>query len=151
MKHVVFSSLFFILFVHSTYIWAYYHASTWMFMFELIFTINEYTIAQSICTHYSSLSSRPDIFLGCGTLKNQVQNMGLKKQGAKNRAIVIQNPKRQPDLFSFWTTMTLFFLHPAFSGPYFGPDFFQGHKPTHVFKTRIEGADWLGEYCVEHF
>jgi hypothetical protein len=28
-----------------------------------------------------------------------------------------------------------------FSGPYFGPDFFQGHKPTHVFKTRIVGAD----------
>ena len=28
-----------------------------------------------------------------------------------------------------------------FSGSYFGPDFFQGHKPTHVFKTRIVGAD----------
>ena len=28
-----------------------------------------------------------------------------------------------------------------FSGPYFGPDFFQGHKLTHVFKTRIVGAD----------
>ena len=24
--------------------------------------------------------------------------------------------------------------------------FFQGHKPTHVFKLRIVGADWLGEY-----
>ena len=23
-------------------------------------------------------------------------------------------------------------------------DFFQGHKPIHVFKTRIVGADWLG-------
>ena len=33
-----------------------------------------------------------------------------------------------------------------FSGPYFGPNFFQGHKPTHVFKTRIVGADLLGEY-----
>ena len=31
-----------------------------------------------------------------------------------------------------------------FSGPYFGPDFFQGHKPTNVFKTRIVNADWLG-------
>ena len=49
------------------------------------------TVVQSICTHYSSLSGRPDIFLGCGT--------------------------------------------------YFGPDLFQGHKPTHVFKTRIVGAD----------
>ena len=28
-----------------------------------------------------------------------------------------------------------------FSGPYFGPNFFQGHKPTHVFKTRIVDAD----------
>ena len=50
----------------------------------------EYTIAQSICTHYSSLSSRPDIFLGCGTLKYQVQNMDLKKLGAKNRVIANQ-------------------------------------------------------------
>ena len=24
--------------------------------------------------------------------------------------------------------------------------FFQGHKPTHVFKTRIVGTDWLGEW-----
>ena len=35
-------------------------------------------------------------------------------------------------------------------GPYFGPDFFQGHKTTHVFKTRIVGADWLG-VCIELF
>ena len=28
-----------------------------------------------------------------------------------------------------------------FSGPYFGPEFFQGHKQAHVFKTRIVGAD----------
>ena len=27
------------------------------------------------------------------------------------------------------------------SGPYFEPDFFQGYKQTHVFKTRIVGAD----------
>ena len=33
-----------------------------------------------------------------------------------------------------------------FSCSYFGPGFFQGHKTTHVFKTRIVGADWLGEY-----
>ena len=37
--------------------------------------------AQSICTHYSSLSGT---FLGSGT-ENKVQNMGCKKQGAKNR------------------------------------------------------------------
>ena len=35
------------------------------------------------------------------------------------------------------------FLHPLFCTTYFGPYFFQGRKPTHVFKTRIVGADWL--------
>jgi hypothetical protein len=57
----------------------------------------------------------------------------------KNRVIVIQKEKRQPGLFSFLITMTLFFCTLLFSGPYFAPDFF--HKPTHVFKTRIVGAD----------
>ena len=42
------------------------------------------TIAQSICTHYSRLSGRPD-FLGSGTLKKGakygVQKAGCKKQG----------------------------------------------------------------------
>ena len=28
-----------------------------------------------------------------------------------------------------------------FCTPYFEPNFFQGHKPTHVFKTRKVGAD----------
>jgi hypothetical protein len=41
--------------------------------------------AQSICTHYSSLSGQPDIFLGSGTLKKKIQNMGCKKQGAKKQ------------------------------------------------------------------
>ena len=39
--------------------------------------------------------------------------MGCKKQGAKKGVIVIQKEKRP----------------------------LQGHKPTHVFKTRIVGAD----------
>ena len=46
--------------------------------------ITSHTVAQSICTHYSSLSGRPDIFLGPGTLK-KVQNMSCKKQGAKKQ------------------------------------------------------------------
>ena len=33
-----------------------------------------------------------------------------KKQGAKNRVIVIQKEKKQPGLFSFWITMTLLFV-----------------------------------------
>ena len=41
------------------------------------------TIAQSICTHYSNLSGRPDIFLGSGTLKKirSTKKQGAKKQG----------------------------------------------------------------------
>ena len=54
------------------------------------------THAQSICTHYSSLSGRPDMFLGSENFK-KVKNMGCKKQGAKNRVIVIQKEKKQPD------------------------------------------------------
>ena len=30
--------------------------------------------------------------------------------------------------------------------PIFDLIFFWGHKPTHVFKTRIVGTDWLGDY-----
>ena len=35
--------------------------------------------------------------------------MDLKKAGSKNRVIVLQKEKKQPGLFSFWITMTLFF------------------------------------------
>ena len=86
-----------------------------------------YPFAQSICTHYSSLSGQPDIFLGFGTLK-----------------------KRRPGcLFSFWITMILFFCTLLFA-THFLDLFFQGHKPTNVFKTRIVGADWLGEYVGQN-
>ena len=63
---------------------------------------------------------------------------GPKYGVQKNRVVVIQKKKKQPSLFSFWITTTLFFCN-----PYFGP-FFTGHKPTHVFKTRIVGEGWLG-------
>ena len=65
-----------------------------------------YSLAQSICTHYSKLSGRPDIFLGSGTLKK----LGPKKSRVpKNRFIVIQKENRQTGLFSFGITMTLIF------------------------------------------
>ena len=35
---------------------------------------------QSICAHYSSLSGRPDIFLGSGTLKKSGPKYGPKKK-----------------------------------------------------------------------
>ena len=48
-----------------------------------------HTVDQSICTLIIKLSGRPDIFKGLELLKNQVQNIGCKKQGAKNRVVVI--------------------------------------------------------------
>ena len=44
----------------------------------------------------------------CDPVK-KVQNMGCKKQGTKNRVIVMQKEKRPGCFFSFWITMTLFF------------------------------------------
>ena len=45
----------------------------------------------------------------------------------------------------------VFFTLLFFSVPYFGPNFFQGHKPIHAFKTRIVGAHWLGERVIFNF
>ena len=56
--------------------------------------------------------------------------MGCKKQGAKNRVNVIKKEKRLGCLFFAAHILNLFV---------------QGHKPTHVFKTRILGADCLGD------
>jgi hypothetical protein len=58
----------------------------------------------------------------------------------KTRVIVIQKEKRPGCLFSIRITMTLVFLTLLFSKSRV-LDFFQGHKPTLVFKTRIVGAD----------
>ena len=101
-------------------------------------------IAESICTQYSNLSGRPDIFLGSGTFKKLGTLLFAKSRVQKNRVIVIQRENRPGCLFSFWITMTLVFYTLLFSKSWV-PDFFQGHKPTLVFKTRIVGADWLGD------
>ena len=71
---------------------------------------------------------------------------GVQKTGS-GLFFVIQKEKRQSGLFSFWITMTLVFCTLLFSKSKV-PDFFQGHKPTLVFKTRIVGADWLEDYVV---
>ena len=63
--------------------------------------IKSQLFTQLICTHYSNLSGRPNISLGYGMFKNQVQNMDPEKQGAKNRVIIIEKEKRLPGLFSF--------------------------------------------------
>ena len=60
-----------------------------------------------------------------------------RKQGAKKQAICYSKREKAVCFFSFWMTL---------QGAYFGPDFIQGHKPTHVFKRRIVDADWLGDF-----
>ena len=42
--------------------------------------------------------------------------------------------------------MTLVFCTLLFASHIFVLIFFQGHKPTHVFKTRIVDADWLEDW-----
>ena len=79
-----------------------------------------YTVAQSIGTHYSSLSGRPDIFLGSGTFKKSGTLLFEKSRVQKNRVIVILKEKRPGCLFSFWITNDPVFLHTAFCNPYFG-------------------------------
>ena len=59
------------------------------------------TLAQSICTLIFNFSGQPDIFLGSWTLKKSGTLLFTKKQGAKNRVIVIQKEKRPGCLFSF--------------------------------------------------
>ena len=76
-------------------------------------------VTQYICTYYSSLSGQSDIFLVSGTLKNQVQNMELKKQGAKNRIIDIQKKGEA----AFLTKNDPGFFTLVFSGPYHRPHF----------------------------
>ena len=51
-------------------------------------------IAESICTHYSNLSGRPDIFLGSGTSGKSGTLLFAKSKVQKNRVIVIQKEKR---------------------------------------------------------
>ena len=43
------------------------------------------------------------------------------------------------------------FFAPCFLQPIFWTLFFQGHKPTHVFKTKIVGADWLDACMSTNF
>ena len=62
-------------------------------------------LTQSICTHYSCFENQGRFV----TLKKIRQPAFWKKQGAKNRVIVIQKEKRPGCLFSFWITMTLVF------------------------------------------
>ena len=53
------------------------------------------TFAESICTHYSDLSGRPDIYLGSGTFKKSGTLLFAKSRVQKSRVIVIQKRRDQ--------------------------------------------------------
>ena len=69
--------------------------------------------------------------------------MGCKKQGAKNRGIVIQKEKRPGCLFFFWITMTLFFA-PCFLQPIFWTWFFSGSQTDPCFQNKNSGCRLTG-------
>ena len=81
-------------------------------LFVLLLYIQARYIAQSICTHYSKISGRPDIFLGSGDFQKVLRH-GSQKVGCKYRVIVTQKEKRQPGL-SFFNNNGPIFLHPDF-------------------------------------
>ena len=62
--------------------------------------------------------------------------MGCKKQDAKKQNQCYSKREEARLLLHFFNNNDPVFLHPAFCNRYFGP-FLQGHKLTHVFKTRI--------------
>ena len=65
--------------------------------------------------------------------------MGCKKQGAKKQGHCYS--KREE---AAWPLLFLNKNDPVFSPCFLQPifwTFLQGHKPSHVFKTRIVGAD----------
>ena len=104
--------------------------SSHCFHYKICLKFNARSIAQSICTHYSILSGRPDIFLGSGTFLRKVQNMGCKK----------------PGLFSFWITMTLFFTS-CFLQPIFWTWFFSGLQTDPCFQNKNSGCRLTGWMC----
>ena len=93
---------------------------------------------QSICSHYSCFEN-----MGRFVTLKKIQNMDLKKAGCKKQGHCYSKRKKAMLPLLFLINTDPVFWAQLFPGPYFGPDFFQGHKPTHFFKTRIVGADWL--------
>ena len=99
-----------------------------------------HSIAESICTHYSNLSCQPNIFLGSGTFKKLETLLFAKSRVQKSK----KEETRLPLLFL--NNNDLVFLHPAIFKKQGTQFFFQSHKPTLVFKTRIVvQVDWAIE------
>jgi len=66
-----------------------------------------------------------------------------KKQGAKNRVILIQKEKRQPGLFFFWLTKTLFFV-PCFFQVHILHLIFSGSQTNPCFLNKNSGCRLTG-------
>ena len=62
-------------------------------------------------------------------------NFQFKRKEARLPLLILNNKKK---------ILTLLFA-PYFLHPIFWTLFFTGRKPTHVFKTRMVGADWQGD------
>ena len=67
--------------------------------------------------------------------------MDLKKAECKTVRLLLFKKRKGSLVSSLLNTNDPVFCTLLFSGTYFGPNFFQGHKPTHVFKRKIVGAD----------
>ena len=104
--------------MHRKKILSYNHTTVWRSQKFVNLLLSIHKIAESICTHYSNLSGRPDIFLGSWTFKKSGTQLFAKSRVQKNRVIVIQNEKRPGCLFSFCITLIWFFA----------PCFFSRHK-----------------------
>ena len=70
--------------------------------------------------------------------------MDLKKAGSKKQGHCYSKREEAAWPLLFLNNNDPVFCNLLFSGPYF----FHGHKPTHVLKTRIVGADYLGEQVI---
>ena len=97
-----------------------------------------------LCTHYSNLSGRPDIFLGSGTLKKQGPKYGVQKAGCKKQGHCYSKREEAAALFSFWIIMTLFFA-PCFLHPIFLTWFFSGSQTDPCFQNKNSGDRLTGQ------
>ena len=105
-----------------------------------------FPLAPSICTNYSSLSGRPDIFWGSGTLKKRSKIWVAKSRVQKKQGHCYS--KREQARLPFLILSNndpVFFCTLIFANHILNL-FFLGRKLTHVVITRIVGADWLGKW-----
>ena len=108
------------------------------FIFKSQAKRSETVVAQSIFTYYSCFENMGRFV----TLKkNQVQNMDLKKAGYKKQDHCYSKREEAIWPLLFLNNNDPVFCTLLFASHIFDLVIFQGHKLTHVFKTRIVGAD----------